>query len=202
RLLPRRRVRRRRADGARPHGPLTGSRCVPVRLRTAVVTVSLAACCVVPGASAGPSLFVGFGDDQAFRWAPARQANFDLARRDGATIVRAIVDWSKVAPRRPRSPLDPFSPGYRLDDGHQLVRNVQERGMAVLLTIWGTPAWANGGVPENVAPRQMRDLRAFAHALAARYSGRYPELPGVRFFSVWNEPNSAVFLSPQFDASG
>src|SRR4051794_23583024 len=35
-----------------------------------------------------------------------------------------------------------------------------------------------------------------------RYSGRYPGLPFVRFFAAWNEPNSGLFLSPQFDRLG
>ena len=47
-------------------------------------------------------------------------------------------------------------------------------GLDVLLTIWGTPGWANGGAAENVAPHDARDLRDFAHALAARYSGLHP----------------------------
>jgi hypothetical protein len=153
-------------------------------------------------ASARPHLYVGFFDDQAFRWQAGRQENLELASREGATIVRTVVDWALVAPWRPRRPADPFAPEYRLDDLDELVANAQERGLVVLLTIWGTPAWANGGAGANVAPTHLADLRDFAHALASRYSGRYRGLPMVRFFSVWNEPNSAVFLSPQFDAAG
>src|SRR5262249_6008546 len=66
----------------------------------------------------------------------------------------------------------------------------------------GTPGWANGGARANVAPTDPGDLRDFAHALAARYSGRHPGYPFVRFYSVWNEPNAAQFLSPQFDGAG
>jgi hypothetical protein len=172
------------------------------RLPSAVAAGFLVALCLVPAAAAGPRLYVGFSDDAAFRWSLNRQSNLDLAARHGATIVRVLVEWAKVAPRRPRQPLDPFSPAYRLDDLDELVRNAHERGLAVLLTIWGTPAWANGGRREAVAPRGMSDLRAFAHAVAARYSGRYPSLPFVRFFAAWNEPNSGLFLSPQFDSAG
>jgi hypothetical protein len=172
------------------------------RLPSAVAAGFLVALCLVSASAAGPRLYVGFSDDAAFRWSLNRQSNLDLAARHGATIVRVLVEWAKVAPRRPRHPLDPFSPAYRLDDLDELVRNAHERGLTVLLTIWGTPAWANGGRPEAVAPRGMSDLRAFAHAVAARYSGRYPGLPFVRFFAAWNEPNSGLFLSPQFDRLG
>ena len=152
--------------------------------------------------SASPRLYVGFLDDQAFRWEPERIANFDRARREGATVVRSIVNWSVAAPQRPRHPADPFAPEYRLSDVDELVRNAERRGIEVLLTIWGTPRWANGGARPNVAPTDPSDLRDFAHALAARYSGRHPGYPFVRFYTVWNEPNAEQFLSPQFDPRG
>jgi len=71
-----------------------------------------------------------------------------------------------------------------------------------MLTIWGTPDWANRGRGPNRAPERMSDLQAFAQALAARYSGRNAGLPYVRYFSVWNEPNLEQFLAPTFDAKG
>ena len=172
------------------------------RLVFALAACCAAASCFAPVSPGEPGLRVGFLDDQAFRWDASRHTNLELAHREGASVVRAIVDWARIAPRRPRHPTDPFAPAYRLDDVDELVRNAHAYGLDVLLTIWGTPGWANGDAPENVAPHDARDLRDFASALAARYSGRYPGLPFVRFYSAWNEPNSAVFLSPQFDATG
>lgn len=153
-------------------------------------------------AAAGPRLYVGLFDDQAFRWQTARQANLDIARNDGASVVRTIVTWSEIAPRRPRRPADPFASEYHFDDLDDLVRSAAQRHIEVLLTIWGTPSWANGGAGANVAPSRAGDLRDFAHALAARYSGSFDGFPPVRFFSIWNEPNSSVFLKPQFDSRG
>jgi hypothetical protein len=173
------------------------------RLKRLALLPLLAAALLVPaGAGAAPHLRIGFHDDLAFRWPPNRHANLDLARREGTTLIRTIVNWSHVAPSRPADAADPFSPAYHLDDLDDLVRSATERGMDVLLTIWGTPAWANGGAGPNVAPTDSNDLREFAEAIAERYSGRYPRYPFVRYFSVWNEPNSAVFLTPQFDAAG
>jgi hypothetical protein len=153
-------------------------------------------------AVAGPRLYVGLCDDQAFRWQASRHANLDVAERDGASVIRTIVTWSQIAPRRPRHPTDPFAREYRFNDLDDLVRSAAQRGIEVLLTIWGTPSWANGGAGANVAPTHPRDLRDFAQALAARYSGSFPGFPPVRFFSIWNEPNSSVFLTPQFDSRG
>src|SRR5262249_45667218 len=139
---------------------------------------------------------------QAFRWQAARHANLDVAERDGATVIRTIVTWSEIAPRRPRHAADPFAREYRFNDLDDLVRSAAQRGIQVLLTVWGTPSWANAGAGANVAPTDRGDLRDFAYALAARYSGSFAGFPPVRFFSVWNEPNSSVFLTPQFNPRG
>ena len=82
------------------------------------------------------------------------------------------------------------------------MRNAQQRGIEVLITIWGTPAWANGGKSPTVPPNRLSDLTSFARAIADRYSGRHPGYPYVGRYSVWNEPNLEIFLSPQFDAKG
>jgi hypothetical protein len=153
-------------------------------------------------AVAGPRLFVGLFDDQAFRWQASRHANLDIAQGDGASVIRTIVTWSQIAPRRPRHPTDPFAREYRFNDLDDLVRSAAQRGIEVLLTIWGTPSWANGGASANVAPTHPSDLRDFAYALAERYSGSFAGFPPVRFFSIWNEPNSSLFLAPQFDSRG
>jgi cellulase (glycosyl hydrolase family 5) len=147
-------------------------------------------------------MWMGFQDDWGFRWSPTRTSLLDAAAGSGVTVIRTTVYWSKVAPRRPRHPSNSFDPAYRLDDLDQLARDAQQRGIEVLLTIWGTPAWANGGAGENRLPRRMSDLTAFTHALAARYSGQHHGYPFVRFYSIWNEPNLAQFLSPQFAPDG
>jgi hypothetical protein len=151
---------------------------------------------------ATPRLYVGFLDDVAFRWRDDRGHNLDRARRGGATVIRTIVNWRFVAPHRPSDPTDPFAREYRLKDVDELVRNAERRGLEVLLTVWGTPGWANGGKRQNVAPTDRREFRYFTQALASRYSGRHPGYPFVRFYSIWNEPNAEVFLSPQFDSRG
>jgi hypothetical protein len=82
------------------------------------------------------------------------------------------------------------------------VRNAQQRGMEILVTLWGTPKWANGGQAPQVAPRNMTDFQNFARAIASRYSGRFTGYPYVRFFSIWNESNLGTFLRPQFNSAG
>ena len=94
--------------------------------------------------------------------------------------MRTLVDWSKTAPTRPANAANPFDPAYRFSDVDELVRNAQQRGLEVLITIWGTPKWANGGKTPNIVPTNVNDLKNFSRAVAARYSGRYAQYPWVR----------------------
>jgi len=41
-------------------------------------------------------------------------------------------------------------------------------------------------------------LARFARAAARRYSGSFQDLPRVRYWQVWNEPNHHNYLNPQF----
>ncbi len=153
-------------------------------------------------ASAAPRMYVGFHDDPNFRYEERRAEMLDQARATNATIVRTLVTWEKIAPTRPANAANPFDAAYRFNDLDELVRNTQARDMEVLITIWGTPKWANGGKTPNFMPTRLSDLTAFARAVASRYSGRYSGYPYVRFYSIWNESNLQLFLAPQFDAKG
>ena len=170
-------------------------------LRLAVVLFALTAL-ATPTAFGAERMWVGFHDDPSFRWAPDRVNKIDAAAQQGASIMRLLVNWNLAAPQRPANASDPFDAAYRLDDVDEAVRNAQAADMEVMLTITGTPQWANGGKTPNNMPLQLSDLTTFARAIASRYSGRYPGYPFVRFWSVWNEPNLSQFLTPQFNSSG
>ena len=147
-------------------------------------------------------MHVGFHDDPNFRYEERRTEMLDQARAANTTIVRTLVTWANVAPTRPANAANPFDKAYRFNDLDELVRNTQERDMEVLITIWGTPKWANGGKTPNFMPTRLSDLTAFSRAVASRYSGRFSGYPFVRFYSIWNESNLQLFLAPQFDAKG
>jgi len=166
------------------------------------VVVALGALLAPALASAAPRMHVGFHDDPNFRYEERRTEMLDQVRSANATIVRTLVTWANVAPTRPATASDPFDSAYRFNDLDELVRNAQERDLEVLITIWGTPKWANGGKTPNFLPKRMSDLTAFTRAVATRYSGRYPGFPYVRFYSIWNESNLQLFLAPQFNAAG
>ena len=173
-----------------------------MRLTRLVFACALFSLFASVSASGADRMWVGFQDDPSFRWREDRASMLDEAVASNAGIVRTTVYWSRVAPRRPANASNPFDPAYRWDDLDELVRSSQLRGLESLLTIWGTPDWANKSKGPNYTPTRLSDLTAFGRALATRYSGRYPGYPYVRFFSVWNEPNLEQFLAPTFDKKG
>jgi hypothetical protein len=167
-----------------------------------LVAVVGVAALLVPAATAADRMWIGFHDDPVLRFDGGRVEAMDRAAANNAAILRTLVEWPKAAPTRPANPTDPFDPAYRFNDLDEFVRNAQTRGMEVLITLWGTPGWANGGQKPQFVPTRMTDFQAFARAVAARYSGRYAGYPFVRFYGIWNESNLATFLQPQYDAAG
>lgn len=132
----------------------------------------------------------------------------------GGSIVRIGVGWASVAPRkRPTGfrSADPASPGYGWTALDAAVRDASARGLRVMLTVSGAPAWAEGpGRPGGIDPGAWRPRHSaygdFGRALAARYNGSFPDplrpgarLPRVRLYEAWNEPNLDTYLAPQWE---
>ena len=177
-------------------------RIVRLVIALSVVALAVMAAIATPASYAAQRMWVGFHDDPSFRWSSERQALVAKSAGTNATIMRLLVQWNVVAKTRPANAADPFDTAYNFDDVDEAVLAAQEDDMEVLLTISGTPRWANGGKTPNVMPRRVGDFTDFARAIASRYSGRFPGYPFVRFWSVWNEPNLQQFLAPQFDSRG
>jgi len=168
-----------------------------------IVVAILVAAVLAPIAASADRMWVGFHDDPVFRWSPERQSQMSTATSTNhASILRTLVTWADVAPTKPANAADPFDPAYRLDDLDEFVRNAQVRDSEVLITLWGTPKWANGNKGRNYLPTSMADFQNFAKAIASRYSGRTADYPFVRFYGIWNESNLGLFLTPQFNSKG
>lgn len=154
----------------------------------------------VPAATvrAATRMPVGFFDDPSFRWSPARAQNLAAAAAAGATVIHTTANWALIAPTQPTFAADPDNPAYHLSDLDELVRESARYGLRVMIDITGTPTWANGGKPPNHMPLHLSDLYTFAHMLAVRYDGKNPGKGQVSLWSVWNEPNEDLFLTPQY----
>jgi hypothetical protein len=135
------------------------------------------------------------------------------ARRENTQIVRLDVFWNSVAPRNPTPSFhasNPGDPGYNWTQVDQQVRALSKEHFKILLTVQTAPAWAEGPhMPVSAIEGTWRpdavDFGQFAHAIAERYDGSYPDpqnpgkvLPKIAYWQGWNEPNLRQYLSPQW----
>ena len=135
--------------------------------------------------------------DDAFLGSDADTA-FERARSTGASAVRIVVIWSSVAPKRPLNPTDPGDPAYRWDDLDRAIRLASEHGLQPIVDLVDAPPWAGpSGSPHATTPDPVA-FGQFAKAAAARYSGSFADLPRVRYWQAWNEPNLNLYLKPQW----
>ena len=155
-----------------------------------------------PLRQAAERMWVGFHDDPSYRWVRTGSRASNAPPATARRSCGSSCSGTSSAPERPTRRDDPFDPSYRFDDIDEALRAAQEMDQEVMLTISGTPRWANGGQTANRMPANLRDFTTFARAISSRYSGRFAAIPYVRFWSVWNEPNLHLFLTPQFDAAG
>src|SRR5919198_2205824 len=111
----------------------------------------------------------------------------------GVQIVRYNLRWDHVAAKKPKSPTSTNDPSYDWTESDLFLKGLKARGIAALVTIYGTPSWANGGHAPSWAPKSARAIAAFAHAAAKRY-------PWVNRWAIWNEPNQRRWLRPSSPA--
>jgi hypothetical protein len=153
-----------------------------MRILAVFVAASALAALALPG-TAGAARGVEFGiqDDAWLEHGPgtlrSRVATID---RLGLDVVRVTLHWHEIETRPGR---------FRWQRADRLLRALRARGLDPVVTLWGTPGWANGGFGPSVAPQEGGDLESFAETAAQRY-------PFVRKWVVWNEPNKRAWLRP------
>ena len=103
----------------------------------------------------------------------------------GVHVVRFTLRWDQVARSEPASPRDPS--GYSWGVYGNVLDGLHARGITALVTLYGSPAWANGGAGPNHLP--LTGFGDFAFAAARRF-------PWVHLWTAWNEPNNGVFSAP------
>ena len=105
----------------------------------------------------------------------------------GVGVVRFTLRWDRVAPKKPARARDPEDAAYRWGVYGNVLDELHAQGIPVLVTLWGSPRWANGGGAPSRLP--VSGLGDFAAAAAARFRW-------VHLWTVWNEPNSRTFSVP------
>jgi hypothetical protein len=160
-------------------------------------------------------------DDQlVYRDDATRDRALTRMKALGVDVVRVTVLWRNVASRvtasqaRRRDLRNPKSYGVAIWNRYDnLVRAAQARGLKVYFSVTGpAPDYAHGKAPRKerevvrVAWRPSpQQYGKFVTALGRRYSGTYRDedtggtvLPRVDFWGLWNEPNQAGWLAPQY----
>jgi hypothetical protein len=150
----------------------------------------LAACAATSSSQASSGVQFGIQDDTWLEFGPGsfdqRLATF---KRLGVPLVRFTLRWNAIALRRPKDAASPTDRAYDWHRTDRVLRGLRRHGLTPVLTLVGTPAWANGGRSPSFAPPHPRDFRRFATAAARRY-------PWVRYWLIWNEPNKRLWLRP------
>ncbi|HEX4747547.1 MAG TPA: hypothetical protein VFU99_11780 [Gaiellaceae bacterium] len=160
-------------------------------MRALVLFLAVAAALVgASPAHAGADAVYGVQDDAWLSHGPGTlEGRLDELDRLGVDVVRFTVRWDAVAVTRPASPRDDRDPAYRWRSVDLVLDGLRRHGIRPVVTLYGTPRWANGGLKPNVAPTDTRAFADFAFAAASRY-------PWIRLWTIWNEPNRPEWLQP------
>jgi hypothetical protein len=120
----------------------------------------------------------------------------------GVRALRVELAWQYVAPGGNSATKPSFEAtnpaAYAWGAYDWIVTKARELGWKVLLTVTSpVPRWAtsNHKAPYDTNPN-ARDFKEFMTAVGRHYGSE------VSLFAIWNEPNDAAFLLPQFNSAG
>jgi hypothetical protein len=129
-----------------------------------------------------------------------------LARDAGAKMTLLGLRWGNIAPTdKPAdwNPADPADPNYDWSYYDTWLRNAVAAGLTPVIQIRSAPLWAERcvGDPEfdSTCNPDADAFAAFSRAAAERYSGRFGNLPRVKYWEGMNEPNLFFYFEPQYE---
>ena len=149
------------------------------RLGTSFAATFVAAIAAT-SAFAGSSVSYGLQDDAWLRYGPGTvEQRVTTLQGLGLDSVRVTVRWDAIETAKGT---------FDWGGTDAVLEQLDTAGIDTVVTLYGTPTWANGGKSPNVAPTLGADFAAFAAAAADRY-------PYVHRWTIWNEPNQRRWLS-------
>jgi hypothetical protein len=156
------------------------------------LVVSVLALVFTPApAEASPSIKFGIQDDGWLLHGPGTlDDRLDRLDSIGVQLYRYTLRWDQVAARKPKAARAHTDEAYAWGATDDVIKGLRARGIRPVVTLYGTPKWANKRRKPNWAPTSRNTFAAFAYAAAKRY-GRQ-----VDHWLVWNEPNKAGFFRP------
>jgi len=154
----------------------------------AVTALSALVLAVAVPANASTSARYGIQDDAWLLDGPGTlSSRVSLLRGLGVGVVRFTLRWDKIAPSEPTDPRDPGDEAYQWGASGEVLDALHARGINTLVTLDGSPPWANGGHPANRLP--TTGFGNFAYAASRRF-------PWIHMWTAWNEPNTTTFSAP------
>lgn len=181
------------------------------RFAAVLGALALSALALPAAATAERPLTIGLTDPVfANPSQPTRQQWLARAKSANSDLVLLAASWAGIAPgARPPgfNPSNPGDPNYDWAALDAAVRDAAQQGLRVALLVTQSPSWAEGpgrpaSAPAGTWKPRPPALEDFGRAIARRYSGNYSapggQLPKVRYFQLWAEPNLSVYLTPQW----
>jgi hypothetical protein len=153
-----------------------------------------------------------FQDDPMLVYGTPEQVESTLTQLQafGVDRIRLSVFWRIMAPandqiQKPNfDATDPAAYPEKLWEKYDtVIRSALAKGILVNLNITSPiPRWAAQEAPEARLQQtwgpNAEEFGKFVQAVGKRYSGGYLGLPRVDYWSIWNEPNQAGWLTPQW----
>src|SRR3954468_6259869 len=131
-----------------------------MRIRIATIVGFMSLALLAPAvATASSHVQYGVQDDAWLLYGPEAPAKrIAILQRLGVDVVRMTIRWDTVAQREPRDARDPSDPAYDWSLYDPILQRLRAAHIAVLVSLWGTPSWANGGEEPDYMPGGRADL--------------------------------------------
>jgi hypothetical protein len=151
----------------------------------AAVLAALALVLASPAQASRGAMF-GIQDDAWLLYGPGTlPARLTTLQNLGVGVVRFTLRWDQVGAQKPASPRS--ASAYNWGAYGNVLDALHAQGIRALVTLYGSPGWANGGGSPARLP--ATGFGNFAYAAALRF-------PWVHMWTAWNEPNSRTFSVP------
>ncbi len=98
----------------------------------------------------------------------------------GIKWIRAEITWAAI---------EPVQGQFYWADVDRVVNYAAANGLSPLMIIAYTPNWANGNKGRQYPPNNINHWENFVRTAINRYKDR------VKYWSIWNEPNSPEFFA-------
>ena len=184
-------------------------------VRARLLIVLALALLVLPASAHASATQLSIMQDDTELHTSRMDSRLDEMKALGADVVKVRIGWRYVAPGGSTKPsgFDPTNPAAypsgAWDSYDSIIRGIVARHMRPYIAITGpAPDWADShNDPLRPDPTEFG---RFVQAVGKRYSGTFAggngngyndplqRLPHVVIWSLWNEPNLASWLAPQY----